>query len=164
MVRDLKSAATILLDTISTFNSPEIIAYKDVVLYTVLASMVSLGRKELKEKVIHSPDILGTIREIPNLREFMESFYHCRYKEFFVAFGMILDFVILAYFLFLLIAAIIEQLNEGYLGVHKKYFIKEMRIVAYSQFLESYKTVTIKSMASAFGVSLEFIDKYLFYI
>jgi len=38
-----------------------------------------------------------------------------------------------------------------------------MRIVAYSQFLESYKTVTIKSMANAFGVSAEFIDKYLFF-
>ena len=87
MVRDLKNAAIILLDTISTFNSPEIIAYKDVVFYTVLSSMVSLGRKELKDKVIHSPDILGIIREIPNLRDFMESFYHCQYKEFFVAFG-----------------------------------------------------------------------------
>lgn len=36
-----------------------------------------------------------------------------------------------------------------------------MRIVAYSQFLESYKTVTIKSMAEAFGVSPDFIDKYV---
>ncbi len=87
MIRDLKSAATILLDTISTFNSPEIIAYKDVVFYTVLSSMVSLGRKEIKNKVIHSPDILGIIREIPHLREFMEAFYHCQYKEFFIAFG-----------------------------------------------------------------------------
>ena len=87
MIRDLKSAATILLDTISTFNSPEIISYKDVVFYTVLSSMLSLGRKELKNKVIHSPDILGIIREIPYLRDFMESFYYCQYKEFFVAFG-----------------------------------------------------------------------------
>ena len=39
-----------------------------------------------------------------------------------------------------------------------------MRIVAYSQFLESYKTVTIKSMAQAFGVSPEFIDRFLFII
>lgn len=63
----------------------------------------------------------------------------------------------------LFIAAIIEQLSEGYLGNHKKYFIKEMRIVAYSQFLESYKTVTIKSMANAFGVSVEFIDKFIIF-
>jgi 26S proteasome regulatory subunit N7 len=36
-----------------------------------------------------------------------------------------------------------------------------MRLVAYKQFLESYKSVTIKSMAHSFGVSGEFIDKEL---
>ena len=36
-----------------------------------------------------------------------------------------------------------------------------MRLVAYKQFLESYKSVTIKSMAYNFGVSIEFIDKEL---
>ncbi len=34
-----------------------------------------------------------------------------------------------------------------------------MRIVIYSQFLESYKTVTLDNMAKAFGVSIDFIDK-----
>ena len=32
-------------------------------------------------------------------------------------------------------------------------------MVAYSQFLESYKSVTIKNMSKSFGVSVEFIDK-----
>jgi 26S proteasome regulatory subunit N7 len=36
-----------------------------------------------------------------------------------------------------------------------------MRLVAYKQFLESYKSVTMKSMAANFGVSIEFIDKEL---
>jgi len=36
-----------------------------------------------------------------------------------------------------------------------------MRLVIYSQFLESYKTVTLQNMATAFGVSPDFIDKYL---
>lgn len=162
MVRDLKSAATILLDTISTFNSPEIISYNDLVFYTVLTSMVSLGRKQLKEKVIYSPDILGIIREIPNLKDFMESFFHCKYKQFFVSFGKFC-FNLRKLLIFIKKAKIIEQLNNGYLTTHKKYFVKEMRIVAYSQFLESYKTVTIKSMAEAFGVSVDFIDKYIIF-
>jgi len=34
-------------------------------------------------------------------------------------------------------------------------------LVAYKQYLESFKSVTIKNMASAFGVSPEFIDKEL---
>ncbi len=44
---------------------------------------------------------------------------------------------------------------------HAKYFVKEMRVVAYSQFLESYKSVTIESMAKAFGVTPAFLDKEL---
>ena len=33
-----------------------------------------------------------------------------------------------------------------------------MRLVAYKQYLESFKSVTIENMASAFGVSADFID------
>jgi len=36
-----------------------------------------------------------------------------------------------------------------------------MRIVIYQQFLDPYKSVTIKSMAELFGVGIEFIDKEL---
>lgn len=36
-----------------------------------------------------------------------------------------------------------------------------MRLVAYQQYLESYKSVTIENMAMAFGVSCDFIDKDL---
>jgi 26S proteasome regulatory subunit N7 len=36
-----------------------------------------------------------------------------------------------------------------------------MRVVAYSQFLESYRSVTITSMATSFGVSAAFLDREL---
>jgi len=36
-----------------------------------------------------------------------------------------------------------------------------MRLVAYKQYLESFKSVTIGNMATAFGVSNDFIDKEL---
>ena len=44
---------------------------------------------------------------------------------------------------------------------HLRYFVRETRVVIYSQFLESYKTVKLSSMANEFGVSIEFIDKEL---
>jgi 26S proteasome regulatory subunit N7 len=44
---------------------------------------------------------------------------------------------------------------------HVHFFSKEMRLVAYKQFLESYKSVTINNMAEAFGVGEEFLDKEL---
>jgi len=36
-----------------------------------------------------------------------------------------------------------------------------MRIVTYSQFLRSYRSVTLSSMATTFGVGIEFLDKEL---
>ena len=46
-------------------------------------------------------------------------------------------------------------------GPHIRHFCREMRIRAYAQLLESYRSVQLSSMADAFGVSAEFIDKEL---
>lgn len=43
---------------------------------------------------------------------------------------------------------------------HVKFFSREMRIRAYQQFLESYRSVQLRSMASAFGVTESYLDKY----
>jgi len=37
-----------------------------------------------------------------------------------------------------------------------------MRIIAYAQLLESYRSLTMESMANSFGVSEGFIDKYVY--
>lgn len=42
---------------------------------------------------------------------------------------------------------------------HYRYYVREMRIHAYSQLLESYRSLTLGYMAEAFGVSTEFIDQ-----
>lgn len=39
--------------------------------------------------------------------------------------------------------------------------MREVRTVVYSQFLESYKSVTMEAMATAFGVTVDFIDQYV---
>lgn len=39
--------------------------------------------------------------------------------------------------------------------------VRELRVLVYSQFLESYKSVRLASMAEAFGVSIDFLDKYV---
>jgi 26S proteasome regulatory subunit N7 len=51
--------------------------------------------------------------------------------------------------------------NDKNMAPHKKYIIKEMRVMIYSLFLESYKTVTLACMAEEFGVSVPFLDKEL---
>lgn len=64
-----------------------------------------------------------------------------------------------------LFPATLEQthlLPSRILSPHARYYVREMRILAYSQLLQSYRSLTLESMGSAFGVSVEFIDKRVF--
>lgn len=115
MIRDFKNCSTLFLDTVQTFSCPEVIPFKDLIFYTVVVSMVSLPRSDISKKVMHNPEILSTIRETPFLKDFLESFYKCDYKAFFVAFYQILELIG----------------KDQYLGPHKKYFTREMRVVIY---------------------------------
>lgn len=47
------------------------------------------------------------------------------------------------------------------LSPHARYYTREMRILAYAQLLESYRSLTLESMSTAFGVSIHFIDSEL---
>lgn len=56
-------------------------------------------------------------------------------------------------------AAIEQSLKlDRILAAHRRFYVREMRIIAYSQLLESYRSLTIESMAQSFGVTEEFID------
>lgn len=49
--RNFKKAATLFLDSISTFTTYEIFPYDTFIFYTVLTSIISLDRVSLKQKV-----------------------------------------------------------------------------------------------------------------
>ena len=115
MIRDLKRAASLFLSSIATFTCYELMDYKDFVFYAVITSMVSMERKVIRKDVIHSPDVLSVIRDIPNLKQFLESFYNCDYKSFFLSFVDIIEVI----------------RKDVYLNTHANYYIKEMRLVAY---------------------------------
>jgi 26S proteasome regulatory subunit N7 len=69
---------------------------------------------------------------------------------------VIVDFITAAYFS----AGLTEQIKlDRYLQPHFRYYMREVRTVVYSQFLESYKSVTMEAMAAAFGVTIDFIDQ-----
>ena len=61
------------------------------------------------------------------------------------------------------IAAVESYLkNDRYLHQHYRWYTREMRILAYGQLLESYRSITLASMAQSFGVSQEYIDQYVY--
>ncbi|KAI3876357.1 hypothetical protein MKW92_034444 [Papaver armeniacum] len=118
------------------------LSYDTFIFYTVLTSIISLDRVSLKQKVVDAPEILTLLGKIPHLSEFLNSLYDCQYKSFFIAF-----------------AGLTEEIKlDRYLHPHFRYYMREVRTVVYSQFLESYKSVTLEAMATTFGVTVEFID------
>merc|ERR1711997_852037 len=93
-----------------------------------------------------SPEIMQLIDKLPMFRSFLYSFYECRYQEFL---GSVVD--IMRDFVRL----------DVYLVHHANFFLRGLRLRAYSQFLESYRSVTLASMAAEFGVSQTFLDTEL---
>ena len=143
--RNFKEAGKNFLDALMTFTSYELFDFKTFVFYTAVINIISVDRKTLKEKVIDNSDVLSCINDIPHLQSFLNTFYDGEYEKFFKE----------LYF-------IIQVLKKDfYLSKHYNYYINEMRVKVYSQFLQSYKTVTMDNMAKVFGVSTNFIDREL---
>jgi 26S proteasome regulatory subunit N7 len=167
--RQYAEAAPLLLDSLSTFTSIEICSYSTLVLYAVLAGTISLNRVDFKAKVIDSAEVLavlgsrsggavsaGDVEMIDaetedtegysSLESLVNSLYLCEYKGFFVA-----------------LADVEERFlsRDRILAEHKAWYVREMRRRAYAQLLESYRVVGLESMANAFGVSVEWLDRDL---
>ena len=143
--RNFKDAGKNFLDALMTFTSYELFDFKTFVFYTAITNIITVDRKTLKEKIIDNSDVLSCINDIPHLQNFLNSFYDGEYAEFFKELYYIIQVI----------------KKDFYLSKHYNYFINEMRVKVYSQFLESYKTVTIENMANVFGVSINFIDNEL---
>jgi 26S proteasome regulatory subunit N7 len=62
---------------------------------------------------------------------------------------------------FLALASVEENFLslDRYLYEHRGWFVREMRLRAYQQLLQSYRVVGLKSMANDFGVSIDFLDR-----
>ena len=64
------------------------------------------------------------------------------------------------FFIHFIVAKMEDFLKQDrLLAPHCRYYVREMRILGYTQLLESYRSLTVQYMANAFGVSEEFIDK-----
>ncbi|KAI1334085.1 26S proteasome subunit RPN7-domain-containing protein [Xylariaceae sp. FL0016] len=206
--RSYNLAASLLLDSLSTFTSYELCTYSNLVIYAVLAGSVSLKRVDFKSKVVDAPEIkailgadgddklsaltgaisagpgaedtdmqdtkettapnapvkattavnlttLGTGADQPeaemavdfsSLSQLVNSLYSGNYKQFFGA-----------------LAQVEEQFltQDRYLFEHRHWFVREMRLRAYQQLLQSYRVVGLESMANDFGVTVDFLDRDL---
>lgn len=142
VTRDLEAAANLFIDAVATFAASELYSFDQFVFYAVLTAMISLDRVQLREKVVESPEILSAIENTPHLNSFLQSVFKCQYEDFFGSLSGIMHLV----------------QRDRYLASHASHYLRSIRVVTYSQFLESYQSVQMSTMAEKFGVSEEFID------
>jgi len=145
VIRDFKEASGYFLDTVSTFTSYELMEYSTFVRYCVYMGIIALPRNQLRDKIVKGSEILEVLHSLPDVKDFLFSLYNCQYADFFVN------------------LAKVEQLmkEDRYMSAHYRYYVREMRILGYTQLLESYQSLTLTYMAQAFGVTEEYIDKEL---
>jgi hypothetical protein len=80
------------------------------------------------------------------LANLVTSLYNGNYRSFFVA-----------------LAAVEDQFltQDRYLHEHRAWFVREMRLRAYQQLLQSYRVVGLSGMANDFGVTVDYLDRYV---
>jgi len=144
-VRDFALSAKLFLDAISTFTSYELMDYVKFVEYTVWISILALDRSALHKEVIKGSEILEVLHQTEDVKKYLFSLYNCQYADFFQELGKV------------------EQILKAdrYLFPHYAFYVREMKIKAYAQLLESYRSLTLTYMADAFGVTEEFMDSEL---
>jgi len=141
-IRDFGKCAKLFLDAISTFTSYELMDYVQFVQYTVYISLIALDRQELHKDVVKGSEILEVLHQCPDVKTYLFSLYNCQYGDFFQCLGKV------------------EKLfkEDRYLAPHYAFYVREMKIKAYAQLLESYRSLTLKYMADAFCVTEDYID------
>lgn len=145
VVRDFKKATDLFLDSIATFTCYELMDYKQFVHYTVVTAMISLKRNDLGKKIVEGSEIIENLFQLPLTRKYLDSLYEFHYADFFKC-----------------LAEIEQKFRcDRLLASHCTYYVREMKIIAYAQQLESYRSLTLQYMSNSFGVSVEYVDAEL---
>lgn len=80
------------------------------------------------------------------LANLVSSLYNGNYRSFFLALAAVEDNFLT---------------QDRYLHEHRAWFVREMRLRGYQQLLQSYRVVGLASMANDFGVTVDFLDRYV---
>lgn len=142
-IRDFRRGSALLLDSITTFASGELLSFQDFVFITVVASLPVLSRTELRKRVVYSPEVNRA--GVDDVHELVNSIYNCEYNKVFPN-----------------LEVVCQHLRKVvYLSPHVSYFFREMRVLVFTQFLDSYSSVTLESMGAAFGIPVSALDNML---
>lgn len=159
--RDFARAAELLLDSVSTFSCHELMQYAEFAQYAVITAAISLDRPQLRERVVECPELLAlqvaaqaasdksnptadayAHERVSRAFDCCRALYECRYDAFLLCLADVWG----------------DMRRDRFLSAHSRHYTREMRIRAYAQFLEPYRSVTLDAMASQFGLSSDSVD------
>lgn len=139
--RNFTEASKVFLSVLPTFPSCALLSFEHFIFYSAVLALLCCDRPTLKDQVVSAPPILeGADDDIKGL---LNSFYSAKYKEFMT----------------FLVPVAKRIKRDVYLSPHYLYLVRALRLRAYQQYLDPYKTVSLSNMAAAFGVSPQFIEE-----
>lgn len=136
--RNFVPASQLFISTISTYTATELMSYEEFIYRTVVLATLALSRADFGAKI----DKALEVRTADESTHHLLSLYHLNYRDFFDALAEVES----------------KLLCDIWFSKHLSYLIKELRVRAYTQFLEPYQALQISAMASAFGVTEQFIE------
>lgn len=143
LIRDFAKASELLLDCISTFASEELLSFEEYIIITIVSSLPVLSRQDLKRRVLDSPEVAQI--EHTEVFKFAKTLYDCQYRNLFP----------------LLESVCLGMRRSPFLAMHINYFFREARVLCFAQFLQSYSSVTLRSMSAAFDIPEQVLDELL---
>lgn len=147
--RDFQTAAGHFLDTISTYSCDELFEHPEFVALSTAVGLPVLDREQLNKKLLSVPEFTALSNpgapRVACVGTVAKSLYSCDYSEFLPA----------------LLTAVDALRGHWLLAEHADYVCRELRVRAYAQMLESYRSLQLTAMANSFRVSPEFMDKEL---
>ncbi|KAL8275629.1 hypothetical protein Esti_000580 [Eimeria stiedai] len=153
--RNFNEASKLFLGVLSTFPLCALVSFERFIFYACLLALLCCDRATLKEQacqpappaaaaaggVVNAPPVLEGADQ--TMKGLLNAFYYARYQEFMA----------------LLVPIARRVKRDIYLSPHYFFFIRSIRLRAYRQYLEPYRSVTLANMATAFGVSPQFIEE-----
>ena len=145
LVRDIQGASKSLVEGIATFSCTELCEYPEFITYAIVTNLLFLKRTALKKSIIDGSEVLQVAKDIPAVLTLANTLYECEYRDYLRA----------------LVDLRPHLVADRYLQPHAGYLLRELHVLAFQQFLASYQSVTLASMATSFGVGTSFLDAQL---
>jgi len=143
-VREYAKAASLFVDAVPTFESYELADFGTIIRYTIYSCMIALPRNELRKKIMHDGVMAQALHSLyKDLKGYYESLYDGKYTEFFTHLAKVEC----------------DMKKDPLLHPHYRHYTQEMRLRAYKQILQAYRSLSLDYMSDAFGVTKEFIEK-----